>query len=280
MNRLQPADVAKDLRQLPSLPAVVIDILGSFDDANVDVGVLADKVARDQALTAKTLRLANSSFYGMPRHVTTLSQAITVLGFNGVRTLIAAVGIAGSIPNKSQGLFDVEGVWRHSVATALVAKMLARHARLNPDTAFIAGLLPDLGALVLATRFPDHYHEVMVYRRENDCHVLDAEREVLGFDHATIGLALADYWSFPGAMRDAIALHHSPREDGVVDIPVLVHVAEAMAHALDVNGDEDELVPVLSDRAWHSLNLDGATFDAICGHAEAEFEKACQILRA
>jgi putative nucleotidyltransferase with HDIG domain len=280
MSTLALDDVVKDLRQLPSLPAVVVDILGSFDDANADVGLLADKVARDQALTAKTLRLANSSFYGLARHVTTLHQAITVLGFNGVRTLIAAIAISGSFPKAAPGPFNLEEFWRHSVATALVAKTLARHAHLNQDFAFIAGLLHDIGSLVLATRFPEHYREVLDYRRANDCHQIEAECAVLGIEHTTVGLALADYWRFPSAMRDAIAHHHDLRDDASVDIPALVHVAEAIAHALDVNGSEDELVPPLSDTAWHALNLDGATFDAMCRHTEIEFDKACQILRA
>jgi putative nucleotidyltransferase with HDIG domain len=280
MTHLQLDDVVKDLRQLPSLPAVVIDILGSFDDRNADIGLLANKVSQDGALTAKTLRLANSSFYGLARHVTTLQQAITVLGFNGVRTLIAAVAISGNLPNTAHHFFDLERFWRHSVATALVAKMLARHMRLNGDFAFIAGLLHDIGTLVLATRHPEHYAAVIQYRGDNDCPVIEAERAVLGLDHGAVGMALAEYWCFPGAMRDAIGHHHEPGRGTAVDIPMLVHVAEAIAHALDLNADKDELVPMLQDAAWNGLQLDAVTFDAVCHTTEAEFEKTCQILRS
>jgi putative nucleotidyltransferase with HDIG domain len=272
-------DIVKGVRQLPSLPVVVVDILSSFDDAQVDVGLLAEKIAHDQALTAKTLQLANSSFYGLARRVTTLQQAITILGFSSLRTLLASVAIFARFPETTECGLELNQFWRHSMATALAAKALARHVHLNQDLAFIAGLLHDIGSLVLATRFPEHYRHVIQFQRESDCYLLEAERAVLGSDHTAAGLSLADYWCFPSAMRDAIALHHAPRVDKVVDMPALIHVAEAIAHALDLNEVDDELVPVLSDDVWRSLNLGEGAFDMICKYVEAEFEKACQVLR-
>lgn len=278
MTRLSPDDIAKGIRSLPSLPIVVLDVLKSFEQADASVGMLADKVAKDQALAAKTLRIANSSFYGLSRKVTTIEQAITILGFDSVRVLIAAAAVTDVFAGSRQDAFDFKAFWRHAIGTGLCAKMLARQMKLNQDYAFVCGLMHDIGRLVLVTRFPDQYAAVMQYRDEKDCYVLEAERAVLEMDHAMVGRALADYWRFPLIMQKAIANHHNPQGDDLSDVAAVVHVAEATAHALDMTKDDDDLVPPVSEDAWKSLRLDASSFRNMCRDAEAEFEEACQIL--
>lgn len=278
MNALPLADVIKHIRDLPSLPVVVLEVLKSFEQKDASIGLLADKVAHDQALAAKTLRLANSSFYGLSRKVTTIQQAITILGFDSVRTLIAAAAVTDVFAGSKHAAFDFKAFWRHAIGTALCAKMLARQMNLNQDYAFVSGLLHDVGRLVMVTRFPDRYSEVMAYRSEHDCFMIDAERAVLGIDHAVVGRALAEYWKFPPAMQKAIANHHAPEEADMGDLPAIVHVAEATAHALDLTHQEDDLVPVVTENAWKSLGLSPPVFRTVCRDTEAEFEEACQVL--
>jgi putative nucleotidyltransferase with HDIG domain len=271
-------DIAKGIRNLPSLPVVVLEVLKSFEQPDASTGMLAEKVAMDQALAAKTLRIANSSFYGLSRKVTTIQQAITILGFDSVRTLIAAAAVTDVFAGSRHGAFDFKGFWRHAIGAGLCAKMVARHMKLNQDYAFVCGLLHDIGRLVLVTRFPEQYAEAMKYRAEKDCFVIEAERAVLEIDHAVVGRALAEYWKFPLIMQKAIANHHNPQGDDLSDIPAVVHVAEATAHALDLTQDEDDLVPVVAEDAWNSLGLEAAVFRNVCRDTEEEFEEACQIL--
>lgn len=278
MNTIVLADVIRNVRDLPSLPMVVMEVLSSFEQQDVNVGELADKVAKDQALAAKTMRLANSSFYGLQRKVTTIQQAITILGFDSIRTLLTAAAVTDVFAGKTQTGFDYTAFWRHSIGAALCAKMIARHLKLNQDYAFVSGLLHDIGKLVLVTRFPAEYAEAMRYRAKQDCYPMDAERAVLGVDHAAAGKALAEYWKFPPAMQTAIANHHAPEAREVSDIPGVVHVAEAIAHALGLTHHDDDLVPVVSETAWSSLQIEPAAYRQICRDAEAEFEEACQIL--
>ncbi len=278
MTALALADIAKGISTLPSLPVVALEVLKSFEQADVSTGELADKVAKDQALAAKTLRIANSSFYGLSRKVTTIQQAITILGFDSVRTLIAAAAVIDVFSGSWQDAFDFKAFWRHAVGTGLCAKMLARQLKLNQDYAFVCGLLHDVGRLVLVTRFPERYAAVTAHRKEKDCYMIDAERSVLEVDHAVVGRSLAEYWKFPLVMQRAIANHHNPLAEDMSDIPAVVHVAEAMAHALDLTQDEDDLVPVVSEEAWKSLGLDDAVFRQVCRDTEDEFEEACQIL--
>jgi putative nucleotidyltransferase with HDIG domain len=266
------------LQDLPALPIVVTELLASFDDPDVELGELAAKVSNDQALAAKTLRLANSSFYGLQSRVRTISQAIAVLGFDSVRSLVVGAGVIGGFQEGRALGFDFDGFWRHAIATALCARALARHARCNPELSFVAGLLHDLGRLVLVTRFPEQYAEVLAQRSLRDCGLLEAERAALGIDHAQVGRALAQHWRIPDLICRTIANHHHPMEQDYGDLPAVVHVANVISHGLDLAGDEDELVPVLVQGAWDSLRLTPAALRAVFAQTEAQFEDTCQIL--
>ncbi|MEJ7807042.1 MAG: HDOD domain-containing protein [Telluria sp.] len=273
-------EVIKRIHDLPSLSAVVVELLTSMEDDDVDVHVLGEKISHDQALTAKTLRLANSSFYGMPSKVTTIHQAISVLGFHSIRTLVTACAISGSFPPGSGGLFDFKAFWRHSVATAVCAKLLAARFKLNPDTAFTAGLLHDIGTLVLATRFPAEYGQMLAHRRQHDCYIVDAEQVVFGLDHAATGSALAAYWKFPEPIQRAVAEHHSDTCAGPVSLQLVVHAANTVAHALDLSGQEDDLAPPMAEAVWQALapGLDGDGWRQLFAQTESTCSEMCQIL--
>jgi putative nucleotidyltransferase with HDIG domain len=280
VNIIAPADIVRNIRDLPALPLVVAELITSFDRPDVSIKVLADKVSRDQALAAKTLRLANSSFYGLQSKVKTVHQAITVLGFDSVRALLTGAAVIESFANKENAAFNFNAFWRHAIGTALCAKNIARICGLSQDYAFISGLLHDIGTLVLITRFPRPYEAAMAYRAVHDCYMLDAERHALGTDHATVGRALAEHWKFPPIIQRAIAHHHAPLRQDMGDIPSVVHVANAIAHALDLSGEEDDLVPPIVEEAWNSLKIGGTEARRVFRETESEFEEACQILAA
>jgi putative nucleotidyltransferase with HDIG domain len=280
MSAIKLEQVVANVRDLPTLPLIVTELIRSFEQTDVSVGDLAAKVSKDQALTAKTLRLANSSFYGLQCKVRTIEQAIAVLGFDSVRALVTSAGIIGNFGGGGAGGFDFTAFWRHAVGTALCAKSLARLAKCNQEFAFVSGLLHDIGRLVLVTGFPDQYGDAVVYRYTHDCDMLQAERSVLGLDHAAVGLALAEHWKFPLLIQRAIAHHHAPMAQDLGDIPSVVHVADAIVHALDLAGQQDELVPAIAQNAWDSLGIDNAGLRRVMLDTESEFENACQILTA
>ena len=271
-------DVMQQLHDLPSLPAVVMELLNSIDQEDVDISVLAKKVSHDQALTAKTLRLANSSLYGLQVKVTTITQAITFLGFQTTRNLITAAAVTGCFPDGDCAGFDDKAFWRHSIATAACAKVLARRLRFNQDYAFTAGLLHDIGRLVLSAGFPLQYAKVLAACRASDGYLLDTERELLGVDHVEAGLALAGHWNFSDTMRLAIAHHHDPEAPGAGFLATIVHVANAVAHALDIARDEDELVPPVSAVAWTALGLNEESYLHVFRETELQLEEISAIL--
>jgi putative nucleotidyltransferase with HDIG domain len=279
MTAISLDQVVANVRDLPTLPLVVTELISTFGQADVSTGELAAKVSQDQALTAKTLRLANSSFYGLQCKVRTIEQAIAVLGFDSVRALVTSAGIIGNFPGGA-GAFDFAAFWRHAIGTALCAKGLAKIAKCNQEFAFVSGLLHDIGRLVLVTGFPAQYAEVAAHRIASDGDLIDAERAVLGLDHTVVGRALAQHWKFPELIQRAIANHHAPMTADLGDIPSVVHVANAIVHALDLTGDPDEAGPAIAQNAWDSLRIDGAGLRQVLRDTESEFENACQILTA
>lgn len=278
MSTLTLDAVMARLDDLPSLPAVVMELLSAVDQEDVDISVLARKVSHDQALTAKTLRLANSSLYGLQVKVTTIAQAITFLGFQTTRNLITAAAVTGCFPESSCTGFDHKAFWRHSIASAACAKVLARRLRFNQDYAFTAGLLHDIGRLVLVTAFAQEYGLAMEWRRAQDAYVLEAEQAVLGVDHVAAGVALAERWQFSDTMKMAIAHHHDPDAAGAGLLATIVHVADAIAHALDVGREPDDLVPGVSSAAWAALGLNEEAYLHVFRETELHFDEIALVL--
>lgn len=278
VKKIQFEEIIKQVQDLPTLPVIVMEILNSIDKEDVDISLLAKKVSYDQALTAKTLRFANSSFYGTPSKVTTIHQAISILGMQSVRNLITVAAMTGCFPQGECKGFDFKAFWRHSIATALCAELLARHLRINQEFAFTAGLLHDIGRLVLVTRFPKLYESALKHRATHDAYLLDSERAVLGIDHVVAGHALAQHWNFSVPLQSAIAQHHDPQDCGSRSLAAIVHVADAITHALDLSGLDDDLVSPISLEAWESLGLDEKACMRIFKQTESQFAGVSRLL--
>ncbi|MYM23771.1 HDOD domain-containing protein [Duganella sp. FT135W] len=265
MSQVALDEVVRRIHDLPSLPAVVAELLSSMEEDDVDLHYLSGRLALDQALTAKTLRLANSSFYGMPSKVTSIQQAMSVLGLHSVRTLVTACGVIGAVPKTADAALDFDAFWRHAIATAVWARALAKHLRQSPDTAFTAGLLHNLGTLVLATRFPDEYAAVPLWRNEHeDATVAEAELAVFGVDHTHAGSALAAYWKFPQAIQDAISHQHRADATGLA-------LAVGMAHLLAQPADDGE-------HAWRTLAFEDEQRQQLTEKCTLMISDMCQIL--
>ncbi|MEA5096981.1 MAG: HDOD domain-containing protein [Burkholderiaceae bacterium] len=267
-------DAVAKIEELPPMPAVVMDVFESIDQETVNFSHLTRKIIMDQALAAKILRCANSSYYNTQSSVTTIQQAITLIGVSGVRNLVVAAVLKGSFPECYCHGFDYDVFWRHSIGVAVCAKVLARHLQLNQDQAYTAGLLHDVGRLALVTHFTSQYEQAVAWRAEHDCHILQAEREVLGIDHVQTGEALARHWKFSRGIQNAIAKHHEPDMVGGDTIAAIVHIADAVSHALDFAGDPDDLVPPVSLSVWNALSLDERSWHRVFRETELRFESA------
>ncbi len=278
MTLIQADTIIARVCELPALPAVVMELIQSLGDDDMNADQLAKKISNDQALAAKTLRLANSSFYGMSRQVTSITDATAILGLRTLRSVAMAAGLAGSFPATVNGGFDFKAFWRHSIGTALCARALAAALRREEEIAFTLGLLHDIGRLALATAFPEQFAKTLAHQRANDLLPMDAERSVLGTDHASVGGLIAEHWRFSPAIVQAITSHHAPADGDEANLADLLHVADNMAHALDMSRQEDDAVPPLSMPAWSRLALDEARCKQVFRQAETQHESVCQAL--
>lgn len=273
--------VVGGLRALPSLPAVVVDLLQTMGQDDVDIDRLARGIGNDQALAAHTLRVANSPFYALQGKIDTIAEAITVLGFVNVRSLVATAGITTAFPASHAAGFAPRIFWRHCLCVAACAETLAPYARLRPETPFLAGLLHDIGRLVLVTTYPAAFAETLRRRAQEDCLMVDAERAVLGFDHAQIGGELCRHWHIPESIADAVERHHLLNRGAAAataDMADVVHVADAIAHALDLADDPDAMVPPPDADAWRRLGLREKNLRSVLVRTEHHFNAFANML--
>lgn len=255
MGKLTIEQVIKGVQQVPSLSAVVLEVLASFDRENIEIAGLVQKLGQDQGLTARVLRVANSPFYGISSKVGSVGEAVVVLGFHNVRSLVAAAGIINQFPVSEGNGLDRLAFWRHGLGTAVCAQVLAKALGRDQALAFTAGLLHDVGRLVLDAYFHDDFKAAMAHRMAEDSTLLDAELAVLGVEHAQVGFELARRWKFPVSIQQAIRDHHQPEREQAA-LTDLVHTANVLCHALDIGNAGYEMVPPLSSGAWMRLGLD------------------------
>ncbi|MFZ6708290.1 HDOD domain-containing protein [Undibacterium sp. TC9W] len=273
MNSISLAQIIDSVKDLPTLPAIVMELLNNIDNEELNMHELAQKVSHDMALTAKTLRYANSPYYSTMVKVTTVQQAISLLGLSTVRQIVITAALTGCFPENNCRGFSHKDFWRHSNAVAIAARILARRLKLNADVAFTAGLLHDIGALVLATCYTGAYENVLAQRQELQTTQYETEKQLLGIDHALVGETLAVQWNFSEVMIKAISGHHHPEKPGLGFLATIVHVADGIAHALGVTTTPDLAPPEITGQSWESLGLDQTLLDEVLAEAAIEFEK-------
>ncbi len=278
MTQLQRENIVVRLQHLASLPDIVMELLSSFASDDFEVNDIARKISCDQALSARVLRVANSSFFGLPGKVSTIQEAVVVLGFRAVRSMVLAVSMSNAFRTEHCRGFNAHDHQRHCLGASVAAWHLAGMIGCSRDLAFTAGLLHDVGQLALASNFPLEYGSVLAYQRQHDCFITTAEREVLGLDHAEVGGLLAEIWHFPKSLRVAVAEHHQPALDGGDALAGLMHLADVTAHGLGLAQSPDEQVMPLDPGVWQRLGGDWAAFRKLLPTIERNFAETCQIL--
>lgn len=253
--------IDEQMKDLPTLPIVVAKILQTASSPTASARELQALIAVDGGLTAKILRLANSAFYGHSRTITTLSDAVVVLGFNSVRNLTLSASMLDSLaPRGAAQIFDWRAYWVHCNAVALCARLIARRKKLSPaacEEAFIAGLLHDIGKLFLGKYCPDLLAEVVLTAETYGVPMVEAEWRLMGTTHALLGQQIAERWNFPAPLASAIGAHHDPDAwQGDKTLTYVVHAANVWTQwaglgAVDpatprLHNDVDEWIPLTS----------------------------------
>jgi putative nucleotidyltransferase with HDIG domain len=223
-----------DLPDLPTLPHIVVEVNRMMAEQNITVGKMCETIERDQVMVARILKLVNSSFYGFQSQINTVSHAVVILGFQTMQNAILSVSIIESF-NKKKDVpgFDMTDFWKHSVAVAVISMKLGEMVKNeNPEVCFTAGLLHDIGKVVLAQFFPDMFRVVWSALQENRYPTFyAAESDLLETDHARVGDYLARRWQLPPALIDTIRCHHSIKKNMEnLAMVRIVHAADILAN--------------------------------------------------
>jgi putative nucleotidyltransferase with HDIG domain len=258
---LRVTPVSIDTRMLPTLPHVAWKVLEMTTDMYCGAHHLEEVISKDQALTSRLLRIANSAFFGLRREVRTVRHAAVVLGNARVRSLVVAASLGGIVNQTPYG----RSLWEHALAVGLTTVELAQRFKLfDSDDALVAGILHDIGKTVFDTQHSDRFIEVMNSLSGLDTTSVEAERTLLGIDHAEAGYILAEAWNLPESMAESIRYHHDPeRAEKTPVLVALVNLADGIARKLgigpikrpDMHLQELPSVPLLPLSAEEADNL-------------------------
>jgi HD-like signal output (HDOD) protein len=217
------------LRTLPSLPQVYVDITNAMERPNTTMGHIAEIIERDPALVAKTFQIVNSAYFGTAREITCVQEAVRYLGIDAMKSLVLTEHLLVTMRCPKFDGFSLGEFQRHSWMTARVAKTLLRDGS-RANQAYSAGVLHDIGTVILACAAPDQFAEVLAKARETKRQMHEVERELLGTTHAEAGAYLLGLWGLPFWMVEAVAFHHSPGEvmTSGRDVLLAVHVGDRL----------------------------------------------------
>ena len=259
---------------LPTLPRTVLKITELVNDPKSSAKDLARIITDDQVLTARLLKLVNSSFYGFPQRISTVTNAIVLLGFDAIRSLLLTTSVfdlfAGRNKKRKQ---DQENFWDHSLGCAVGAKVIGNHLRHDKiEELFVCGLLHDIGKIVEMLFLPDEFAKVVATVNKKKILMVSAEEEVLGYSHAEIGRLLADKWNLPVKLEQVIAFHHQPVSAGsFIMEAAIVHLADILCRALNMGYGGDNKIPPLDKLAWESLKIKPDSIESIMETMQDEY---------
>lgn len=259
--------IVKQTHDLPVLSANALEVFRATDSGVVSAQAVADIILRDQALTARILRLSNSAFYGSARKIMNVSEAVVVLGFRTIRSLSLVAASYPWMMREYQGYrLGPMQLWTHAYATATGAKVIAQHVgRIDEESAFVAGLLHDIGKTVLSLWMKDRLEAALHLCEVDSITFDDAERRLLGYDHAMVGGALAEEWSFPKELVEVITYHHRPAEAQHNRLVDVVHIADYIAMVLGYGLGGDSMAYRLDSGSFDRLGMTNGDLPRLSG---------------
>lgn len=252
-----PSTIVKHETELASFPDVYFRIKEVLEDDAASADRIAKVVSTDMSLAAKLIKLVNSPLYGFSQTIDSISRAVALVGAKELSTLalgISAINYFKDIPSE---LIDMQTFWRHSITCGIFAKILAgTQTGLSPERFFIAGLLHDVGRLILFKKLPYASTEAMLFSRENSIPLVEAELSVMEFTHTDVSTPLLQSWKFPQGLSDMINFHHNPMEFPNPLEPAIIHVADNLTNAVEIAQGGMYVMPALDEEAWALLGID------------------------
>jgi len=269
-----PETLVRGEVELSSFPDIYFRISEVLRSPRSSAAHIADVVGKDTSLSTRLLRLVNSAFYGFPAKIDSIPRAIAILGTNELTTLAMGISVVERFKGIPAGLMDMKRFWTHSIACGVIARILAAsRVGLSEERFFVAGLIHDVGRLVLFKKLPHQATETLRLARYSGIPLHEAEQAVLGFDHAQVGGRLLKEWKFPSSLQLPVVHHHQPMAALNTLDPSILHLADLFAVALRLGATGSAMVPRLEERAWEALGQSPSIIAPTISQAERQIHE-------
>lgn len=285
-----------NIKELPTIPSIINDIIEAIDDPDTSISRLSRLVEKDQTITARVLRIANSPFYGFSRRISTIDLAVVVMGMNTLKEIILALVVQKLFAKVNPKLLNIKEFWNYSLFCGSTSRFFAKKLGYKvAGEAFVAGLMHDLGILIEAEYFSDEFAKVRQFNTENNSSFLDSERMVFNSDHCEIGAIIAERWNLPTHLVSSIRNHHTHfsnfREEGSgavnfenIDqqLTAIVSLSEFMAELLGYKSwAEEQKIPefylsyeIIDNLDENEILQNNSAIEYLKLEIKEEFEKA------
>jgi len=250
--------MASHVKSIPTLPGVLIELSRRMSDPKTSSDELAQVIQQDQAISSKVLKLVNSPFYGYSGKIHTINQGIVILGFNAIKNLVLSTSVMEAFKGTESGEhFRMELLWIHSAAVAGVSRLLAeRSGCADPDEAFVAGLLHDIGKVLLWISEPKLLTACIQASEGHGIQLEEVEMSVLGFEDCELASVLAERWKFPSSLRDSLRWRPQPERAGAsAPLASAIHCANILCIAMGASALSRTVMPRPAPKAWQSMGL-------------------------
>lgn len=279
-------NILRNVDQLPSLPIVIGKVLELMRNPRTSMTEIGEVVSEDLALSSKILKIVNSAYYGFSQKISTISRALVILGFNTLKSAILGVSVINTFKNiggnkNNEVFYRREDFWAHSICVGATARVLAKRTKfMEIEEAFIAGILHDIGKLVLDQFSHDNFIKVMHVVADKDITMWEAEKEVLNITHTDIGYYLVEKWQFPTSLVNSVYYHHNPSKAPMASktLVSIIHIADIITRSIRIGNGGDNSMPPLNNFAWNFLKLNVYDIEAIMEESYQEFERAAAFL--
>jgi HD-like signal output (HDOD) protein len=281
LQNITPDVLVQGVVGLVSLPEICIRISEMVDNPRSNSAAMGKIISQDAALTARLLKIVNSAFYRFPSRVETVTRAITIVGNRELRDLVLAATVSGIFEKISSDLVDIDLFWRHGLYTGILSRNIAEKCHvLHSERLFVAGLMHNIGQLIIAYKLPKYYRAALMMAEEQGIPVYEAENAVFGFNHADVGAELMKSWSFPESHQFVARFHHQPEYAHAFKLETaIVNVAETMSQMAE-NGEANFDYLKQVDRSTRRLvNLTSADVEQLLLDAREQFIEVLSLFR-
>lgn len=267
--------------KISSPPMIFLLINETMKNPRSSVLDIAEIINKDQGLTSRILKMANSPLYGFPSKIETITQAISILGTQQINDLVLATTVLSLFKGIPEELIDLESFWNHSIACGISARVIATFRREpNVERFFVAGVLHDIGRLILYTKMPELSTELLERYRERERLLYMFEQEVIGFDHGDIGGLLSEKWKLPLSTKEMVQFHHRPSLSTSFPTETAnIHLADILVHAMELGSSGERFVPPLDKKAWDCIGIAPSIFPSLMSKIDEQFNETIKTLK-